>query len=305
MRLGVVVPTFKRAESLRRCLVGIQNQTRAADEVLVVLRDTDDETTRMLESWINWPALRVITEDGRGAVSQYNAGVDASRGDVIAFTDDDAVPRPDWLMRIEKHFLINADVGGVGGRDFVVENGVFLDGHEELVGTVQWFGRVVGSHHIGARFLPNVDILKGVNMAFRTAAISEVRFPRDLRGSGAQTSLEMAFCFDVQRNGWRLLFDPKIAVDHYPARRFDANQRQRPSMEAIEDSSFNFLLSLYRHMKPGWRRRMALLWSWSVGTERNPGVIRGLRSFVRRDAEGLAMHAAAKRARKSVKLIST
>jgi len=41
------------------------------------------------------------------------AGVERAEGDVIAFTDDDAVPRRDWLTRIASHFE-DPRVGGVG-----------------------------------------------------------------------------------------------------------------------------------------------------------------------------------------------
>ena len=33
-----------------------------------------------------------------------DGGLEASQGDVITFTDDDSVPRPDWLLRIENLF---------------------------------------------------------------------------------------------------------------------------------------------------------------------------------------------------------
>ena len=51
------------------------------------------------------------------------------------------------------------------------ENGVPIHGNARLVGIVQWFGRIVHNHHLGIRVAPDIDILKGVNMSFRAAAV--------------------------------------------------------------------------------------------------------------------------------------
>ena len=297
MRMGVVIPTYRRPESLDQCLEGLSRQARPPDEVIVVIREDDEESAAALERWRHWNELKVVRDlIGGGAVSQYNCGLDASRADVIGITDDDAVPRPEWLARLEHHFQKNPDLGGVGGRDFVIERGSLLTGKARCVGNVQWFGRVVGNHHIFTRLEPSIEILKGVNMTFRAAAIESLRFDQDLRGKGAQVCLDMAFSMQVRKRGWRLLYDPEVAVDHFPAPRFDADQRSGPSLQAIEDGSFNFYLTLRRHMRPGFRRGTALLWAWLVGVERSPGVFRGVWSRLCGDIHGLEMRSLARRA---------
>ena len=283
MKLSVVIPTYRRAESLSRCLEGLRAQQRPPDEVLIITQTGDEESASMLAGWNTWSHLRIIQRAARGQVAQLNIGLDEATGDVIAFTDDDAVPRPDWLDRIEKHFITQDDLGGVGGRDYVVENGAALTGSASLIGTVQWFGRVVGNHHVGGRRDDTVDCLKGANMAYRQAAINGLRFDTDLRGDGAQTCNDWAFSLSLKKIGWRLLYDPQVAVDHFPAKRHDDDQRGAPSMKALEDSSFNFYLSLRRHMKGGVRRQMALMWALLVGIENSPGIVRGWLQHLRGD----------------------
>ena len=296
MKISVVIPTYRRPDSLNRCLEGLRCQARSADEVLVVTQDGDEESLRIAELWSHWPTVKVLRQTGGGAVGQYNLGLESSTGDVIAITDDDSIPRPDWLLRIERLLIENKDLGGVGGRDIVHENGVPIYGNARLVGIVQWFGRIVHNHHLGTRMGPDVDILKGVNMSFRTAAVGGTRFDTDLRGQGAQVCLDMAFSLAVQKRNWRLLYDPEVIVDHFPAQRFDPDQRHAPSFQAIENSSYNFFLTVRRHMKPGWRRNMALNWAYWVGIRHTPGLIRGLLSSLRGDKAGIAMRSAARRA---------
>ncbi len=296
MKLSVVVPTYRRPESLHRCLEGLLHQERPADEVLIATQTADAETQALLSRWSHFKALRILQLTEVGAIAQYNAGLAAADGDAVALTDDDAVPRPDWLRRIERHLQASPDLGGVGGRDFVYKHGQLLTAKVHEVGVVRWFGRIVGNHHLGTEVHNDVDILKGVNMAFRAEAIKDLYFDTDLRGGGAQTCLDMAFSLHVRKRGWRLLYDPEVAVDHFPAPRFDADQRGTPSLQAIENTSFNLYLTLLRHMRPGVRRNVALLWMRAVGLKSTPGLLRGLVTGLRGDRAKREMRAAANRA---------
>jgi len=90
---------------------------------------------------------------------------------------------------------------------------------------VHWFGRVIGNHHLGVGE-PRETCCKGVNMNYRRAAIANLRFDQRLWGPGAQAHNDMAFSLAVRR-GWKLIYDPRVAVDHYPAQRFDEDQRNK------------------------------------------------------------------------------
>ncbi len=297
MKLSVVIPTFRRPHSLNLCLEGLSNQERAADEIILATQVGDHDTHTMLTRWQHLHGLRVLQLTTPGAIAQYNAGLAAAQGDVVSITDDDSVPRHDWLLRIERHFQQGSpDLGGLGGRDFVHENGALLTGRVHHVGIVQWFGRIVGNHHLGTKFYPHVDILKGVNMAFRAEAIKDLYFDVDLRGGGAQTCLDMAFSLHVKKRGWRLLYDPEVAVDHYPATRFDADQRGAPTLVAIENTSFNLYLTLLRHMRPGMKRSLALLWARAVGLDSTPGLLRTFLIRLKGDRAKLELRFAANRA---------
>lgn len=301
MKLSVVVPTYRRTDSLEQCLHGLQRQTRPAEEVLVVIREDDEESSSVLMRWASWPELKVVRSQRGGQVAQLNKGLDVLTGDVVAFTDDDAIPHSDWLARIEEHFIAQPDLGGVGGRDHVEENGQKLVGNKSIVGTVQWFGRIAGNHHIGGRLVRTVDCLKGVNMSFRIAAVGSMRFDVDLRGTGAQTCNDWAFSLAVKKQGWRLLYDPAVAVDHFPAVRFDDDQRNAPTLQAVEDSAYNEHLSLWRHMQPGPRKMAALCWAWLIGIRNNPGALRGFISLLKRDPNGTQLRQASRRAWKAVR----
>ena len=277
MTITIVVPTYCRPNDLIRCLDALKTQTRPADEVLVVVRDTDFETETLLKTLIPGPfPLRSVTVSIPGQVAALNAGLAAAQGDIIAITDDDAIPSVDWLERIETNFLSDEHVGGVGGRDWVYHGQQLEDGKQEVVGRVQWFGRVTGNHHLGVGVPREVDILKGVNMSYRRSAIKGRRFDERLRGIGAQVHNDMAFSLALRRAGWKLIYDPKVAVNHYPAQRFDEDQRNRFNDIALINAVHNETLVLLENL-PSTRRTAFVFWATFVGTRDAPGFFQWLR----------------------------
>ncbi|WP_175883654.1 glycosyltransferase family 2 protein [Burkholderia sp. BCC0044] len=272
MKISVLVPTYRRPADLARCLLALQRQQRLPDEVIVVARPEDDATHERLADPAVGGALplHIVPVDVAGQVAALNKGLDSATGDIVAITDDDAAPRPDWLARIEAVFLSDPRVGAVGGRDWVHEKGRVLDESRELVGQLTLSGKIVGNHHLGVGGAREVDMLKGANMSYRRAAIERLRFDTRLRGAGAQVHNDMGFSMHVQREGWKLVYDPAIAVDHFPAERFDDDRRDAASLNAISNGAYNLHLILREHLSP-LRREIAWWWWTLVGTRVYPG----------------------------------
>jgi len=279
MKISVIVPTYRRPKDLARCLEALQKQNRQPDEVLIIVRDTDTETWTFL-ALFNPQLLPLsiikVTVSVPGVVVAMNEGLDGACGDIIAFTDDDATPHTDWLERIEAHFLSDSNIGGVGGRDWVYHGTELEDGASEVVGNLSWFGRMIGNHHIGVGETREVDILKGVNMSFRRTAIKDLRFDRRMRGTGAQAHFEVAFCLALKRAGWKLIYDPKVGVNHYVAQRFDEDQRYSFNQIALTNLVYNETLILLEYLSPV-QRSVFLIWAVLVGTRAAPGFLQWLR----------------------------
>jgi cellulose synthase/poly-beta-1,6-N-acetylglucosamine synthase-like glycosyltransferase len=261
-----------------RCLDALKRQSRIPDEVLVVVRDADAETKASLEGCeFASSTLRVVTVIVPGVVAALNAGLEAARADIIAITDDDAVPRPDWLARINTHLRADPKVGGVGGRDWVHYDGKADDGARKVVGRVQWFGRVIGDHHLGVGGPRRVDVLKGVNCAYRRTVLQCIGFDERLLGKGAQVHWELSLGLQLRRAGWKLIYDPAVAVDHYPAPRFGEDQRDRYEWT---NAAYNETLTLLEHVTP-MRRLVFIIWAVLVGTRSSPGLLQWLRVLPR------------------------
>lgn len=104
MRISVVVPTFRRADSLDRCLEALARQTLPATEYEIIVADdaADPATRRRIEQWARdrLPVVRYVAVTGaHGPAAARNAGWRAARAPIVAFTDDDTLPDRDWLDR--------------------------------------------------------------------------------------------------------------------------------------------------------------------------------------------------------------
>ena len=152
------------------------------------------------------------------------------------------------------------------------------NGSRPIVGKLQWFGRVIGNHHLGIGAPREVDVLKGVNMSFRTQAIGKLCFDDRMQGTGAQVHFEMSFVLTLKRAGWKMIYDPSIAVDHYPAQRFDEDQRHNFNNTALINLVHNETLILLEHFSP-LRQIVFLSWSILVGTRESLGIFQWLRLF--------------------------
>lgn len=123
-RLSVVVPTFRRPALLRRCVAALLGQTFPSREYeIIVVDDGRDDLTRELVHGLSRsappeaPAVRYLRAlSGHGPASARNAGWRSAQGVLIAFTDDDTVPRPDWLAQGERALLLHDGWSALCGR---------------------------------------------------------------------------------------------------------------------------------------------------------------------------------------------
>lgn len=282
MRITVIVPTYRRPDCLLRCLDALGKQTLPPDEVIVTVREDDEETLAALSRFIVPAALPLLTLllNRPGQVYALNQAISQARGQIIAITDDDAEPHADWLERILAHFQADPSCGGVGGRDILYEGGKPMERITPAVGRIQWFGRLQGYQSFATGPAREVELLKGVNMSFRRTALKGVKLDDRLLGTGAQVFNDTALCLTLLKRGWRLIFDPAVAVDHFPAPRFDEDQREGFSAVARMNSAHNETLTLLEYF-PAWRQFVFLFWAVLIGTRADPGLVQASRAFLK------------------------
>ena len=110
----VAVCTRDRTASLSLCLDALTKLNYPALDLLVVDNAPSSEATEHLVRE-RFPTMRYVREDRPGLDWARNRAIQEARGDIIAFTDDDAMADPNWISAIVRVFLENPEVMAVTG----------------------------------------------------------------------------------------------------------------------------------------------------------------------------------------------
>jgi glycosyltransferase involved in cell wall biosynthesis len=111
MKISVVIPALNEEKLLPTTLASLATLDRKPDEIIVVDASSTDLTVKVAEK----TGAKVITVPKSTIGFSRQQGIEAATGDVIAFTDADAVLPHDWLNRIERALLKPGIVGYFGG----------------------------------------------------------------------------------------------------------------------------------------------------------------------------------------------
>ena len=97
--VSVVIPTFRRCDSLRRLLVAFTRQTLGPEayEVLVSIDGSEDGTREMVSQFSAPYRLRWIWHPNAGRANACNLGIRAAEADLLVILDDDMEPSKDFL----------------------------------------------------------------------------------------------------------------------------------------------------------------------------------------------------------------
>ena len=136
IQVSVVVPTYKRPDLLRKCLNALIKQQFSPDayEIIIVDDACSEETRELVEEFSGLSYSRkagaisgsgceyssciqiryVAAVETQGPAMARNIGWRMARGGIIAFTDDDCLPEPDWLKEGVSAF--RDDLAGVSGQ---------------------------------------------------------------------------------------------------------------------------------------------------------------------------------------------
>lgn len=223
----VVVPTRNRPDELTRCLRSVQALEYPRYDVLVVDNSTGDATRRIVED--EFPEVGYVRVEGSGISRVRNRGVAEASGEILAFTDDDAVVDPGWLASLVAAFGRGERIACVTGlvvpleletpaQVWFEEAGAYTEGCDE---------RLIDLENRDRRsLLPYAtgQIGAGVNMAWRATVLRGLGgFDVALDSPGAE---DLAAFFDAIVGGFQIVYEPNAVVWHEHRRTYDELHRQ-------------------------------------------------------------------------------
>jgi glycosyltransferase involved in cell wall biosynthesis len=197
MRASVVIPCRNAASTVADAVASALRQSEPAAEVVVV---DDASTDRSADSAREAGARVIRNAERRNAGGARNVGMEATRGELVAFLDADAVAPHDWLARARRAFESDPSIVGVGGR--------IVNGRPGRWGELDYYlnhSEWIAEGRAGAKAnIPTMAIV------YRRDAIGPVRFPETNTGEDTVFALAVT----GRTPGGRLWYDPGIAVVH-------------------------------------------------------------------------------------------
>ena len=109
LKFSVVIPTYNEEKCIGECLTSIQNGSVLPDEIIVSDGLSTDKTVEIASKY----GAKIVINQRRHAAGGRNAGIRASKGDVVVFIDADCIADVDWLKEIKFAFE-NEDIDGLG-----------------------------------------------------------------------------------------------------------------------------------------------------------------------------------------------
>jgi glycosyltransferase involved in cell wall biosynthesis len=198
-KISVVVPHLNDLDNLVRCIAALEAQSLPRGDIELIVAD-NGSACGLAEVAARVPTARVVHAVERGAGPARNCGVAACDGDLLAFTDSDCLPDPNWLA---------AGIAGLGTSDVVggqmqvsVRSAARMSGAEAFE-TVFAFDNETYVHAHGFSVTANLITTRAVFQ--RTGPFA------------TGISEDLAWCRAAVRCGHRIAYCPGAIVTH-PAR---------------------------------------------------------------------------------------
>jgi GT2 family glycosyltransferase len=213
----LIVCTRDRPADLARCLDALAASSRTPDETIVV--DNSPRTPAARDVVGARPGVRYVLAPEPGLSRARNAGVANSTGELIVFTDDDAIVTPTWLERLIAPFAddgVEAVTGQVLPAELETPAQVVF---ERLGGLGRGFHRRdygydwYTSHR--RHGVPVWTIGAGASMGLRRSALARLGgFDERLGPGAAGCNDDSEMWYRILASGGRCVYEPSAVVWH-------------------------------------------------------------------------------------------
>jgi glycosyltransferase involved in cell wall biosynthesis len=212
-RISAIVCTRNRCSALAQLLESLASLEVPAElpwELVVVDNGSTDGTAALLDACATRLPINRAYEGHKGLSRARNAGLRAARGDILAFTDDDCIPAPDWLSAIANEFDAEPALSGLGGR-------VELHDPRDFPITI----RTSRERERLTRVFQLPALMVGCNMAFRRSAMEAVGDFDVTLGAGTPvgSAEDTDYLYRALLLGLRIEYVPTVQVAHNHGRR--------------------------------------------------------------------------------------
>jgi cellulose synthase/poly-beta-1,6-N-acetylglucosamine synthase-like glycosyltransferase len=249
--VSVIIPCYNDGDRLQKCLQALRCQNYDNYQVIVC----DNNSTENIYSVCKDFNVTYCHEEKPGNNAARNTAIRQSQGEILAITDSDTIPHPDWIKQGVKALYRSDAIGMVGGeiRFFFQTDKPNIAEYADYISYLRQQDYIEQEHYAA-----------GANLFIRWAAFEQSGgFDERLLNLG-----DKEFCQRTWALGWQIVYAP-LAIVHHPAR---PNMRSLLA-KTVRQTRANWRLAqlrqepirlyLYHFLPLGWR------FYWAVWRDRN------------------------------------
>lgn len=214
--VSVIVPLHRMTAAAQRCLREVL-AIPGDDHELIVVSDHELDD-------IPAGARLLLTGAGQDTspAEKRDHALPYARGRILAFLDDDAYPAPRWLEHAVERFDSDPSIAALGGPGITPPGSSLA---ERLGGA--FYESRLGSGGLRYRFIPagrlrDVDDYPAYNFFVRSDVLKAIGGWASRFYGGEDTKV----CLSLVENGHRIVYDPRVVVNHFRRPMFRAHMRQ-------------------------------------------------------------------------------
>jgi len=213
--VSVVIANYNGARFLYKCLSSVANSDYPSFEIILVDNASTDRSLDLVEKHFgDLSNLRIVENKSNNGCSQgRNVGITYSKGDYIAFLDNDTEVKKNWLYEVVKVFESDPLIGAIQCKILLANDrqkfdscGIYLSsfGFPYEIG--------VGEKDEGQYDnIYEIFAARGAAVAIRKPILDRIGyFDNDYFIYGDDTDL----CWRVRLNGYKVVFAPESVVFH-------------------------------------------------------------------------------------------
>lgn len=201
-KISIIIPVIAVNDYIRESIPEILKLDWPDFEIFIFCDNGDKKNS--------WPKTQIIASGKVGPAEKRDLALKFAKGEILAFLDDDAYPKADWLKEAVKLFE-DKKVGAVGGPAVTPSHDGVL---QKVSGAV--FESYLGGGGARNRYLPigetrECDDWPTVNLLIRKDVFAKVGGFDNSFWPGEDTKL----CLDVLKAGYKILYTPEALVYHH------------------------------------------------------------------------------------------